>query len=78
MKPLFIEITEDGKVQGIEDNPNQRERTELILVPVGLRQVAIMHEKTKRYIAMDSDGNIYSTVRLLYQLIDYMLSTIIV
>ena len=62
MKPLFIEITEDGKVQAIQDN--QSDKTELILVPVGLRQVAIMHEKTKRYIAMDSDGNIYSTVSI--------------
>ena len=43
----------------------QEEEEDLIwfLVPVGLRVVAIQHEKTGFYIAMNSDAKIFASVR---------------
>ena len=34
------------------------------LVPVGIRQVAFLHEKTSLYIAMDQNSKVYSSVRI--------------
>ena len=44
----------------------QEEEEDLIwfLVPVGLRVVAIQHEKTGFYIAMNSDAKIFASVRI--------------
>ena len=36
------------------------------LVPVGLRVVAIQHEKTKLYISMNSDSRIFASVNLAF------------
>ena len=32
------------------------------LIPVGLRVVAIQHEKTGKYVAMNSDAKIFASV----------------
>ena len=34
----------------------------MLLIPVGIRKVALRHEKTGRYIAIDDSGKIYGSV----------------
>ena len=74
-KPVYLEVTEgllfvkskslltlvqDGKVRGTTEA--ETEGTILILVPVGLRQVAILHKSTNRYLAMNIEGKLHTTV----------------
>ena len=74
-KPVYLEVTEgfsdfskniwltsiqDGKVRGTTEA--ETEGTILILVPVGLRQVAILHKSTNRYLAMNIQGKLHTTV----------------
>ena len=63
---LDIKHTFKGTSQIAGRKSCQEEEEDLIwfLVPVGLRVVAIQHEKTGFYIAMNSDAKIFASVRL--------------
>lgn len=52
------------KVKALEKSDNNEEnisKFEWVLLPVGLRVVAIRHNATNLYIAMNSSGQIYAT-----------------
>ena len=57
---LFLAVTEGGVIQGISDSESPA--TIFFLIPVGLRVVALQNEATSGYIAMNSEGRIYTTV----------------
>ena len=59
-RPVYLEVSNEGKIGGTV--VAETERTHLILVPVGLRQVAILHKLTNRYIAMNIQGKLHTTV----------------
>lgn len=57
---LFLAVSEAGLIQGIEDAESPA--TVFFLIPVGLRVVALQNESTSGYIAMNSEGRMYTTV----------------
>jgi len=63
-EPVFLQVTDNGHVVGIPSSPEvtNNESSVIILVPVGIRKVALMHEKTGRYIAIDDTGTVYGSV----------------
>ena len=63
---LFLAVSEAGLIQGIEDAESPA--SVFFLIPVGLRVVALQNESTSGYIAMNSEGRMYTTVRELIEL----------
>ena len=53
-------MADGGIIQGIADSESPA--TIFFLIPVGLRVVALQNEATSGYIAMNSEGRIYTTV----------------
>ena len=49
------------QVQGCREDQFDKDHFVWYLIPVGLRVVAIQHEKTKLYIAMNSDSRILAS-----------------
>ena len=50
---------ENGSVKGV---PEESDDTVFYLIPVGLRVVSIQHRDTLLYIAMNSEGRVYTSV----------------
>ena len=61
---MYLQITEDGRVHASPKDKNNPDNLIIIIVPVGIRQVAFLHEKTSLYIAMDQNSKVYSSVRI--------------
>nr|XP_026694546.1 fibroblast growth factor 11/12/13/14 isoform X2 [Ciona intestinalis] len=56
---FYLDIDrENGGVKGVDDDS---ESTIFYLIPVGLRIVSIQHSETLLYIAMNSEGRLYTT-----------------
>ena len=63
---LFLSIDrEKGSIRGTPDADD--ENTIFFLIPVGLRIVSIQHMDTMLYVAMNSEGKLYASVRDLIQ-----------
>ena len=59
---LFLSVERDkGAIRGI---PGSDESTIFFLIPVGLRIVSIQHMETMLYIAMSSEGKLYTSVSI--------------
>ena len=60
---MYLQISNDGKIHASPLDQNQLDKSVIILVPTGIRQVAFLHEKTSLYIAMDQNSKVYASVR---------------
>nr|BAC22072.1 fibroblast growth factor 11/12/13/14 [Ciona savignyi] len=56
---FYLDIDrESGEVRGVQE---ESDSTVFFLIPVGLRIVSIQHTQTLLYIAMNSEGRLYTT-----------------
>ena len=57
----YLTVNRDnGAVRGVVE---QGDNSIFFLIPVGLRIVSIQHMETMLYVAMNSEGRLYSTVK---------------
>ncbi|MEQ2161161.1 hypothetical protein GOODEAATRI_006979, partial [Goodea atripinnis] len=65
---FYLQMLPDGTMEGTKDESSSF--LQFNLIPVGLRIVAIQSTKTGLYIAMNSEGYLYTSVRVPF--ISYM------
>uniref|UniRef100_A0A8C5A9F8 Fibroblast growth factor n=1 Tax=Gadus morhua TaxID=8049 RepID=A0A8C5A9F8_GADMO len=64
---FHLQLQADGTIDGTKEEDNGY--TIFNLIPVGLRVVAIQGVQTKLYLAMNSEGFLYTSVSLFYLLV---------
>ncbi|CAG5929394.1 unnamed protein product, partial [Menidia menidia] len=58
---FYLQMLPDGTMEGTKDESSSF--LQFNLIPVGLRIVAIQSTKTGLYVAMNSEGYLYTSVR---------------